>query len=70
MKPMNDWHTLMAFGLGVLKLSSNDFWSMTLQELLAATGNDAKDNVQSTSRDWLVRAMTLHPDKVQTQGNS
>jgi uncharacterized phage protein (TIGR02216 family) len=30
------WRAAMAFGLGVLRLSPNDFWSMSPRELAAA----------------------------------
>lgn len=30
------WQEVMAFGLGVLRLSSDTFWAMTLRELEAA----------------------------------
>ena len=30
------WPEVMAFGLGVLRLSSENFWAMTLRELEAA----------------------------------
>ncbi|MBV8850670.1 MAG: phage tail assembly chaperone [Methylobacteriaceae bacterium] len=30
------WGSVLAFGFGVLRLSSRDFWTMTLRELNAA----------------------------------
>lgn len=33
-----NWPTLIGFGLGILRLSPQSFWSMTPRELTAAAG--------------------------------
>lgn len=58
------WQELMAFGLGHLRLSSKDFWTMSLRELDAAIegcfGNT--DKATPIKRDQLIALMCEHPD--------
>ncbi|MFD0915863.1 phage tail assembly chaperone [Pseudahrensia aquimaris] len=68
-KQEDDWHTLMAFGLGVLRLSSQDFWLMTLREITAAASAVNPQRVPPLSRAWLKEAMRANPDKKHTERN-
>ncbi len=54
----------MAFGFGVLRLSSHAFWSLTPRELAAAIdGVHGRARVdQPTSRATLSRLMAAFPD--------
>jgi uncharacterized phage protein (TIGR02216 family) len=54
----------MAFGFGVLRLSSDAFWSLTPRELAAASdGARGRARIdQPTSRATLARLMAAFPD--------
>lgn len=57
------WKDLMAFGFGILQLSSDQFWSMTLRELEAAlTAGSQRPNSDHTSRSMLDEMITSYPD--------
>ena len=56
------WPVLMQFGFGVLRLSSNDFWSLTLLELEAAMTAQLTSEPQMVSRSELDQMMRAHPD--------
>lgn len=58
------WPELMAFGIGHLRLSSKEFWSMSLRELDAAIeGRLGKSKTYSSvTRNHLVELMREHPD--------
>lgn len=58
------WPELMAFGLGHLRLSSKEFWCLSLRELDAAIEGHlgkSKSNA-SVTRNQLVELMREHPD--------
>lgn len=63
------WSDLMAFGLGRLKLSPNQFWQMSLREMdMAITGNLGKQaNLNKPSRQELDAMLETYPDN--TTGN-
>lgn len=52
----------MAFGLGVLRLSSDQFWEMTPRELACAAEGVYGRASGAPSRGALDALMTLHPD--------
>lgn len=58
------WPELMAFGLGHLRLSSKEFWSLSLRELDAAIeGRLGKNKTYaSVTRNQLLELMREHPD--------
>ena len=55
----------MAFGLGHLRLSSKEFWGMSLRELDAAIeGRLGKSTTYtSVTRNQLAELMRKHPDQ-------
>jgi uncharacterized phage protein (TIGR02216 family) len=59
------WPELMAFGLGHLRLSSKEFWGMSLRELDAAIeGRLGKSTTYtSVTRNQLAELMRKHPDQ-------
>lgn len=59
------WPELMAFGLGHLRLSSKEFWNLSLRELDAAIeGRLGKSKTYvSVTRNQLVELMREHPDQ-------
>ena len=52
----------MAFGFGRLRLSPQNFWSMTPRELAAAMGAFAPVASVRLERSALARLMRLYPD--------
>ncbi|MCP8937782.1 phage tail assembly chaperone [Alsobacter sp. SYSU M60028] len=58
------WDEALALGFGVLRLSSDAFWRMTLRELAAAArgagGRSASGD--PPGRDALAALMRAHPD--------
>ena len=58
------WSQLMAFGLGRLRLTPNDFWAMTLREMDAAVeGYTGSSKIVSIpSRVAVNHLMTRYPD--------
>lgn len=58
------WPELMAFGLGHLRLSSKQFWCLSLRELDAAIeGRLGKSKPHaSVKRNQLLELMRQHPD--------
>jgi uncharacterized phage protein (TIGR02216 family) len=60
MKPF-PWDEVIGFGIGVLKLSSAEFWALTPRELaLAMQAVNPRGGV--LSRAELTQLMTRHPD--------
>jgi uncharacterized phage protein (TIGR02216 family) len=53
----------MAFGLGVLRLSQEDFWKMTPRELLSAAEGVYGRPLASPRRDALEGLMRDYPDR-------
>jgi uncharacterized phage protein (TIGR02216 family) len=53
----------MAFGLGVLRLSPRDFWSMTPRELFFAAQAVYGRQSAAPSRETLNDLMQLFPDE-------
>lgn len=57
------WDNVMQFGFSVLKLSSQDFWSMTPREIaFAMRGFGASDN-KPLSRSSLDHLLQQFPDQ-------
>ena len=56
------WAAAMAFGFGVLRLSSEAFWLMTPRELAAAWRAVAGEQVRPPGRDQLEAMMERFPD--------
>ncbi len=61
------WKEAMGFGFGVLRLSSKDFWSMTVRELEAAMQAHFGTSDATVSRQWLRETMEKNPDQKQPQ---
>lgn len=57
------WPILMQFGFGVLRLSSKDFWALTLLEMDAALTAYLGNSQQAMSRVELNELMRAHPDR-------
>ncbi|MEM1039809.1 MAG: rcc01693 family protein [Pseudomonadota bacterium] len=55
------WSHVMAFGLGVLRLPPQQFWSLTPRELTAAMGT-METGTAVPSRNWLDQVQTRYPD--------
>jgi uncharacterized phage protein (TIGR02216 family) len=55
------WDDAMGFGLGVLRLSPEQFWRMTLRELAAAAKAPTGRGVPLGRAD-LMQLMTRYPD--------
>lgn len=63
------WAEAMAFGFGVLRLGSKDFWSLTPCELAAAyQGLTGAGRGRPLSRDRLQALMRAYPDKETADG--
>ncbi|MEM9676750.1 MAG: rcc01693 family protein [Pseudomonadota bacterium] len=62
------WPQVMTFGLGVLRLSPDQFWALTPRELAAAMGRTETDNAVP-SRHWLDDVQTRYPDTTGTSKN-
>ena len=62
--PPFPWEEAMGFGLGVLRLSSEAFWAMTLPELAAAarSARGLPAGAMPFDRMALETLMTLFPD--------
>ena len=58
------WETMMRAGLGLLRLSSRDFWAMTPRELAVALGQLAQPRA-APSRAVFDALMRAFPDKKQ-----
>ncbi|ADH88044.1 Protein of unknown function DUF2376, phage [Ancylobacter novellus DSM 506] len=56
------WAEAMAFGLGHLRLSSDDFWRLTPRELAAAIGAVAGPVPARLDRAGLAALMARFPD--------
>jgi uncharacterized phage protein (TIGR02216 family) len=54
----------MAFGFGVLRLSSEEFWRLTPQELASAV-RALRGDTQPLSRDALNELISRFPDRKQ-----
>ncbi len=57
------WDEVMAFGFGILKLSSNDFWAMTLREIKCAMKVYGHESHRPLSRASFERLVKDFPDK-------
>ncbi len=59
------WQNAMAFGLGTLRLSPEQFWAMTPRELEAAfvAINQTGERVDPMNRRDFDRLMSAFPDK-------
>ncbi|RFC64226.1 phage tail assembly chaperone [Fulvimarina endophytica] len=58
------WDDVLAFGLGVLKLSPRDFWAATPRELAAAMGAfGGRSGARAPSPADLLALMTRFPDQ-------
>jgi uncharacterized phage protein (TIGR02216 family) len=53
----------MAFGLGVLRLSSRDFWTMTPHELLRAAEGHFGSPMDDIAPATLRALLNAHPDR-------
>lgn len=60
--PPFPWARAMAFGFGVLRLSSRDFWAMTPRELERAAEGVYGRAAGAPSRDALAALMRAFPD--------
>ena len=56
------WDEAMAFGFGVMRLSSREFWGLTPRELAAAFGA-GRGRGSPPSRDGLSEMMRRFPDE-------
>jgi uncharacterized phage protein (TIGR02216 family) len=56
------WDAAMRFGLGVLRLSSRDFWAMTPRELASAWGATMGEGGRPMGRSTLEQMMERFPD--------
>lgn len=61
--PTFPWRELMAFGLGRLRLSPRDFWTMTPKEIAAAMEGVAGIRATAPDRRTLDILMTRYPDR-------
>ena len=57
------WDEAMAFGFGVLRRSSREFWAMTPRELASAAGAIFGEPREPFARSTLVALMRAFPDK-------
>ncbi|HWD12980.1 phage tail assembly chaperone [Pseudochrobactrum sp. sp1633] len=55
------WDALMHFGLGQLRLSSKDFWRLSMLEI-RALNQSVRGGRQAPSRDILTTLMRAFPD--------
>ncbi|MCC2098544.1 MAG: phage tail assembly chaperone [Hyphomicrobiales bacterium] len=54
----------MQLGFGVLRHSSQDFWSLTPRELFCAAQVLSRQDREATSRDGLTALMAEFPDSL------
>ncbi|WP_394690018.1 phage tail assembly chaperone [Hoeflea sp.] len=54
------WASVIRFGLGRLRLSSDAFWALSLPELVALIGPQAQ--AETATRERLAALMALFPD--------
>ncbi|RYF88996.1 MAG: phage tail assembly chaperone [Caulobacteraceae bacterium] len=61
------WSEAMAFGFGVMRLSSREFWGLTPRELAAAFGGAGGHGRRGSppTRDGLTEMMRRFPDEVE-----
>jgi uncharacterized phage protein (TIGR02216 family) len=57
------WDQALAFGFGVLRLSSNEFWAMTPRELAAAIRGFAGEQASPIDRDTFLALARRFPDR-------
>jgi len=57
------WGSAMAFGFGLLGLSSDAFWRLTPRELAAAVEGHFGTNAAPMARDTLMGLIARYPDK-------
>ena len=62
------WKQAIGFGLGVLRLSPRQFWSMTPRELAYAI-EAVSSRSPPLDRGTLAQLMTRYPDDVPTRQN-
>ena len=60
------WASVLCFGLGHLRLPPDAFWQLSLTELNALAGADARP--ETTSRASLQALMALYPDTRRESG--
>ena len=58
------WDEAMAFGFGVMRLSSREFWGLTPRELAAAFGGAGAGRSSPPSREGFDEMMRRFPDEV------
>ncbi len=56
------WQSVMAFGFGHLRLSSQQFWSLSMPELQAALKHANPNQHEAVDRSWLHQVMSEYPD--------
>ncbi len=56
------WQKVMAFGFGFMRLSSKDFWSLSLRELHMALEHANPKTTEVLERSWLHETMGKYPD--------
>jgi uncharacterized phage protein (TIGR02216 family) len=61
--PPFPWREAMAFGFGVLRLSSDEFWRLTPRELAAAVRAIGGESMP-LSRDTLDKLIERFPDRI------
>ena len=62
------WKQAMGFGLGVLRLSPQQFWSMTPRELACAI-DTVTGRARPLDRGTLTQLMQRYPDDVSSRQN-
>ena len=62
------WDDAMAFGFGILKLSSQQFWQLTPRELAAAMAARRGPIIAPMPRDGLNALMQKFPDEGMRDG--
>jgi uncharacterized phage protein (TIGR02216 family) len=56
------WREAIGFGLGILRLSADEFWRMTPRELALAVEAVTGRALQPLARATLTELMTRYPD--------
>ena len=60
--PTFPWRDVMAFGLGMLRLSSAEFWALTPRELAAAAEGHFGKTTEPLDRTALTDLIRRYPD--------
>lgn len=61
------WDRALAFGLGVLRLSPEQFWSMTPRELAAAIRGFSGEPASPIDRETFLALARRFPDRPRTE---